>query len=366
MESISFYDWDNYKNYDVGLFMTYPNDLVDLARAKMSNPSLIVGLIDPRGGQIKGYTAYIDFFIVDSIEMRDYYAGYHKPILTYYEYPNFPSINKTHEDKNPVILGYHGNRVHLEGMYPNLTRAIELIGDEYNVELWAMYNIQALGEFKYGKPKNVRVRHIQWAEENYTKVLSKVDIGLVPSLMPIKNLRKAKKRLSINSEFFNDSDDDYLIRFKMPTNPGRIIVFSKLGIPVISDMFPSALQLIEDNTDGMIAYSSGGWYRAIKTLIEDHSLRNRMAYFMQKKIDKSFDYKVQNEKFMKFMNTLILPQKDSRVHPIESPRADLSQILGFSRFTWKMKRAKIKGEIVKIIPKRLKLFLNSRHSNSMN
>ena len=356
LSNISFNDRGNYNNYDIALFMTYSQDLVDLREAKKVNPLLIIGLIDPRGSQVKDYLDYIDFFVVDSIEMRDFFAGYNKPIFTYYEYPDINDAFKKHKDKKPIIVGYHGNRVHLEGMYPNISKALEKIGNKYDIEFWAMYNLKSLGKFTFGIPKNVPVKHIQWSEKNYIEILSKVDIGIVPCLMPIRNIKIAKKELSINANFFNDSDDDYLIRFKMPTNPGRIVVFSKLGIPVISDMFPSAMQLINDGEDGLIAYSCGGWYRAIETLINNHSLRNDMSCKMRSKIKSIFDFDVQNEKFNDFINTLTINSKNDHLI-IENYDTDLSEHKGFIRFTRKMKINIIKGMFSSLVPQGMKQYM---------
>ena len=69
--------------------------------------------------------------------------------------------------------------------------------------------------------------------------------------------------MRVNS-FFNDTDDDYIIRFKMPSNPGRMIVFWKLGIPVVADFLPSHFQFIKEGVNGLLASSSAGWYHSIR------------------------------------------------------------------------------------------------------
>jgi hypothetical protein len=307
--NITYSDWDDYSNYNIALFMTYEDDLKDLKLAKKSYPQLKIGLIDPRGSQVDKVSKYVDFFIVDSIEMSDFFARYQKPIFTYYEYPNISTIKKTHIEKEKVIIGYHGNKLHLEGMYPKITKALEYLGDKYKIEFWAMYNWKSLGKAKFGIPKNIKTRHIQWSFDNYEKELSQVDIGIVPSLMPIRKINSVKKKAVLDANFFNDTLDDYLIRFKMPTNPSRIIVFGKLGIPVVVDMFPSALQLINNGYNGYIAYSSGGWYTALEQLILSHNKRNEYAQNMFNILNRNFIFEKQNALLLKFLQIIISRKK---------------------------------------------------------
>jgi len=279
--------------------MTYEKDLEELKKAKQLNQDLIIGLIDPRGTQVEKYLKYVDFLVVDSIEMKDFFSKYNLPIFVYYEYADIPLIHKKHISKEKVIIGYHGNKVHLTAIYPEITSALELLGEKYNIEFWAMYNIQALGEWNIGVPKNIGVKHIQWSMENYEQYLSKVDIGLVPACMPLK---KNTRKKSVVGQFFLDNEDDYIIKFKMPSNPGRMIIFSKLGIPVIGDFLPSNIQFIKDEENGLLAYSMGGWYKAIEKLILSSELRQKFSNNMLETYHEYFDYDVQNKKFFNWLN----------------------------------------------------------------
>lgn len=297
-------DWDHYEKYDIALFMTYNRDLEELAKAKKKYPNLKVGLIDPRGSFVETYLKYVDFLVIDSIEMKDFFSRYQLPMFTYYEYPNIAEKTKEHKNKEPVIIGYHGNAIHLMSMYPNVSEALDLLAKNFNIEFWAMFNIKKNGLTKIGLPKNLPVRHIQWSEENFYKYLAKADIGIVPNLMPIKNLRKIKSGTFLSRRIFNDSSDDYLIRFKMPSNPGRFIIFGLLGIPVVADIFPSSLQFIKDEYNGLLAYSTGGWYTAIRQMIEGVELRKRLSGNMKHTINEYFKFEKQNEKFLFFLRDL--------------------------------------------------------------
>ena len=305
LKQVTFYDWDHYQNYDIALFMTYEQDIKDLVQAKKKCPTLKVGLIDPRGTQVYNCLPYVDFLIVDSLEMKDYFAGSGLPIFLYAEYPDIKYCEKKHTDKKPVIIGYHGNIVHLAGMHTHIALAFEKLAQKYSIELWAMYNLKNQGICRIGMPSNMPVKHIQWDMGNYEKILAQADIGIVPNLMPIHNISKIKRKASVLKSFFNDSDDDYLVRYKMPSNPGRIIVFGKLGIPVITDFYPSALQIIQDGINGRLVCSSGGWYAALKELIEDAGQRKIFAENMKTLIKKKYDYEVQNINAVSFFNQLL-------------------------------------------------------------
>ena len=315
--NIHFCDWNNYCDFDVALFMSYPQDLKEIPRARQKNPKLKIGLIDPRGSINSKIINDIDFIIVDSFEMRDFFSKYQRPIFTYYEYPDLKPISKKHEQKDTIIIGYHGNKVHLESMYPRITSAIERLGQKYSIEFWAMYNVAELGEWKSGFSSMVPVRHIQWSEENYYKYLTAVDIGIVPNLVPMRDIKTLRKKTILSKKRFLDAEDDYLIKFKVPSNPGRIIVFCLLGIPVVADMYPSAMQFIRDGENGFIAYSTAGWFNAVERLIQSCRLRQDFANKQQKSIFGMVDFEVQNNLLNEFLKDIVRAERSS-LSPIEA------------------------------------------------
>ena len=315
IKNITINDFNNYGDYDVALFLTYKNDLKEIARVKKIYKKLKIGLIDPRGSEVDSVLKFLDFLIVDSLEMKDFFSKYQLPIFYYYEYPNIFIENANKNKSKKTILGYHGNKLHLIGMYPKIFNAIELLAKKYDLEFWALYNHEKLGKLDFALPKGVEFRHIQWSEKNFKDILSQVDIGLVPSAMPIKNLTQIKNKSSYLSNAFNETDDDYLLRFKMPSNAGRIISFAFLQVPVIADLIPSSCQIIKDEYNGLLAYSSGGWYSAIESLILDSDKRDRLINNMNKtKIDYSFEN--QNQNFIKFMENICRIEKPESAIPI--------------------------------------------------
>ena len=297
MPEVSFYDKDIYK-YDVALFMTY--DFSYIESFKKAFPSVKIGMIDPRSYRVKEATKHCDFLVVDSIEMEDYWRQSRKPIFRYVEYPNVPYIDKEHKDNDTIKIGYHGNLIHLECMAETATVALSNLGKKYNIELLIMHNGNPTTGGENWYPKNVKVNHVPWSMENYVKELSKCDIGLAPNNM-IHNIEQMK--LSATQDRFNFSDDDYSIRFKMPSNPGRYVIFGRLGIPTISDFYPSALRYLTDDR-GMVAHSAYGWEYCIEKLINDVELRKTLSDNLKKFIKKEWDFSVQNKNFLSFLSNI--------------------------------------------------------------
>ena len=124
--------------------------------------------------------------------------------------------------------------------------------------------------------------------------------------MDIKQKKNGLQKKNNNPVSFNYAKDDYLIRFKMPSNPGRIIVFGLLGIPVVSDFFPSAMSIIDDSENGLLAASEGGWYYALAKLLDSPEIRQKYSDNMQDKLRAKYDFNIQNKKIKQFLFTEIL------------------------------------------------------------
>lgn len=309
--SIDFYN-HNYADYDVVLFMGYDPRI---AEARSAKPSLKIGVIDLRPSSIEKSIG-ADFVIANGLEMQDWLSDYFEHIFTYPIYPLVNTPQKTHRQQEPLILGYHGNKVHLSALGQGIRIAIETLSETYKLELWAVYDIQSLGDLPFSlfDPKKVPVRFFQWSEDVYKKVISKVDIGLVPNLIPIQEPLSAKQEIARYSSLFNPHDSDILLRYKSTTNPGRIYVFSQLGIPVVADYSPSATQALQHGVNGYLAYSTGGWYRALKSLAESAERRQQMGNALRADFVQSTSPEVLNPRLVNFIAAI--PPRS--VYPIHS------------------------------------------------
>ena len=296
--------FENYENFDVALFMGFGRDLQEAKLARAQNKKLKIGLLDPRDYLPEDVVSVVDFLIVDSFEMSDFFARYGKPIFRYVEYLEVPRLNRNHERKEKLIIGYHGNKIHLMAMHPKITAALDALAQKHEIEFWAIYNIKNVGIWNLGLPKVARVKHIQWSEEVLTELLPQIDIGIVPALLPFHAEKRVGRSRWPFTKVFNHAAGDYCWRFKMPTNFGRGIVFAMSGVPLVSDPFPSAFEYIRSGENGFIAYSSEAWFVALEQLIKKHELRNTFAKKLGEEVTERVDYQKQNKDLLYFLTNL--------------------------------------------------------------
>jgi hypothetical protein len=293
----------DYSAYDVALFMGFdPQAML----AKRQNPSILVGVVEPRAEQKNTFVG-VDFIVANSIEARDYFSKYVDKIMVYYDYPQVPEKLACPIEKNKLILGYHGNLIHLEAMVPRITNAISEMAKDIPVELWAMYNIQKLGKWKVpGRSRlGFPVEHIQYSEENYAKYMAHVDIGIVPQFMPVRENWVLRYLIGSANRRFHERSHNFLLRFKETTNIGRHLVFAQYGIPVISDMSPSACAFIEDGVDGYVAYHDHGWFAALKKLALSRSVRIQMGQKLKEKFQSTATPDILNGNLLSFIRTFM-------------------------------------------------------------
>ena len=206
-------DWENYDKYDVVIFIPYD---ADIKNAKLKNKNIKVGIADPKltNSKEKNIAIEADFLLVSSIEQYDKFLKYNNNIYIYYMFPEVNLNLKKHIEKKKIILGYHGNKVHLHCSYPHLTIALDNLAEIYDIELWVIYNIETLGIWTYGVPKNIKVKHIQWSETIYDEVFDKIDIGIVPNF--INN--DFKDSFFSNKKLFLKDKEDYILQYKYSSN----------------------------------------------------------------------------------------------------------------------------------------------------
>ncbi len=285
-------DWDNYQNYDLVLFMS-PDSQV--RKAKEINPNITVGLMDPKiTPQREPEVRSADFLLVSSLEQREFFLKYNKNIVIYYMFPEMKRIEKEHKDKEKIIIGYHGNKKHLEQMKDVVWALDELI-EKYNIELYTLYNIKGHGQWERGLPKKCPVKHLQWAETAYYDEFRNSDIGIIPARVPIYHF----KGFNVRKKY------DYIVRFKYSNNPGRVYPFIQLGVPIVADFTPSYCQIIKDNYSGMLVGSREGWYRALEKLIVNSGLRSEMSGNLEKYVDNNCSPEINFKKFNEYLLQIV-------------------------------------------------------------
>ena len=297
-------DPNEYKVYDFVFFMGGSENAKEI---KSYNKNIKCILIDSRSLHEDKFDS-IDLVISNGLENYLYHMNKVKKNLIYPTYPRVYENNilkKNNENNQKIILGYHGNKIHLNSMNPKILNAIKEISKEFKIELWAMYNVKNLGKSKIFDRHNkyFKVKHIQYSHENYHNYIAKVDIGLVPQLIP-QNNNFFSNILSIGFKNFNQSKTDYLLRFKDTTNLGRHFVFSQLKIPFVSDITPSSVSYIKHGYNGFLAYTEKNWYDCILMLIKDKKLRKKIGQQSFQDWYNSFSHNILNKQLLKILNEI--------------------------------------------------------------
>lgn len=283
--TVSRNDFDHYESYDVAIFMAPDSDIKG---AKMKSDRLKCGIFDPKVtlSWQESEVRLADFLIVSSIEQREFFLKYNKNIFIYYMFPDLHEVQKTHTKSDKVIIGYHGNKQHLDAMR-DLSFALDKLSEKYPIEFHAIYNIKKLGKWSKNLPKKCPVRHIQWTEESVVNDLVKCDVGVLPSLLPAPSIfARPFMTFFLNKEGYHNND--YVSRYKLTTNPGRLYVFTRAELPVVADFTPSSCQFIEDRESGMLVGTKEGWLNALEFLVNNFEKREILAMNLKKTIDEKY------------------------------------------------------------------------------
>lgn len=300
-------DWDGYQRYDVALFLGYDHDMES---ARRQNPRLRIGLADPKQSRAEWIQAArdADFLLVSSLEQRDAFLRLNRNIHVHWMLPELEAREKRHAERERLVIGYHGNRVHLEAMRGGLQLALEELGRRRPLELLMIYDLERLGRACLGLPDErvVPQRHVQWSTAAYHETLAHADVGIVPSLLPIRDKLDVLEKSAYPEPEFCYEPFDHLLRFKASTNPGRIYPFARLGIPVVADVSPSACQFIEDGVSGLLASSPHAWFEALSSLAGSPELRGTLAARLRARADEF--YAAQIPAFLAFCSATPRPQ----------------------------------------------------------
>lgn len=290
----------SYEGYDVILFMGFDPQTV---KARQASPKAKIGIVDPRSAQ-KNKFKETDFIVSNSLEARDYFSKYSSRFFLYLVYPTAPEKAHCPVDKKSLILGYHGNKIHLNAMMPRISNAIAAVHREMPIEFWVMYNIKKLGRCKSLDRLPFPVCHIQFSYDNYARYIAHADIGLVPQFIPVQRRRLCSYLMATLGRRYNENFEDFMCRYKETTNTGRHHVFAQYKIPVVSDMTPSASFLLGDDRGGYVANSEKGWENALRSLIKTKEHRIKMGEALYQKWQKYYAHNKQNERLITFLGNI--------------------------------------------------------------
>lgn len=292
----------DYTAYDVALFMGYDEQT---GLAKKQNPKIVTGVFDPRAGRSISFSS-TDFIAANDIESKDYFSQFCETVITYYAQPTVPPKQPCPITKDAFIIGYHGNTIHLDAMYPRITDALEKLHRDTPIELWSMSPLKKTERWDREKDLSFPVRHIQYGEENYARYIAHVDVGLVPQLMPVTQNSLLRYVFGTFRKRYNESANDYILRFKETTNRGRHLVFAQYGVPVISDMTPSACDFIRNEENSFLAHHTEAWYYALRALANDSDLCQKLGEQLRATYNATATRAQDNEKLVQFLRKKVV------------------------------------------------------------
>lgn len=289
------------------------NDYV-IDKIRRANPQAIIGVVHPSDLSLAMLcqTKTADFIISGSVEEYDYYLKYNQNIYILPHIEKDWGVKKQHLPKEPIVIGYHGNKEHLESLGQNIGSVLEKLNEKYRIKLKVIYDIKGVGRWEKKCP-DIEIEHVQWEYSTFARELQSCDIGLVPSVVSSHNSKKVFRL--IKSLYHNGHPNDYLLRFKNCSNAGRIFVFAQIGIPVVANMTPENCQFLFHDRRGYLAQSKESWYSAIEKLICDAGLRQQIAdaaniYFLE-----NYNRDVYVKNLADKINTLVrLKKSDDSTH----------------------------------------------------
>ena len=290
---IELFNEQNIGNYDWIFVMSYEEDLKIIHEIDQSKHKIKFALVDPRLPIKNDIIKKIDLIILDSLEMEDFYLKYDLPIFKYVSYPNIKIQVKKKQNQKELNLGYHGNLDHLNEMSEFIIKALERIGGESKINLNLLYNFENKKKFE-NKIRNIKINHFQWNISNFKSFLESCDVGIIPNLK-INFLNKLRE---------NNNPINYSLKFKLSSGPGRIMPFAINSIPVVCDMYPSSISLIDNQKNGFLCYSENAWYKSIKKLSESFDIRNKIGKNLNEKLLPKYSIVNQNNELNKFIKEI--------------------------------------------------------------
>ena len=294
------FDNENYQNYDLVIFFSIESKTNEVRKI---NPKAIIGILDPKLNKKRDYEEEqnADFLVVSSLEQQLFASQFNKNIVIYnwFSEINCEKNNKVISKK--IRIGYQGNKIHLNAFSHCLKDAFESLYKEFKFIELCLFMIKNLGKWKIGRPK-IPILDKQCNQSNYCDILSNCDIGILPNLLPLnKYLSNYMTRTSFRKSLYNYNPNDYLLRFKLNSNPNRFWEFSQLKIPVVADLFPSSCQVIEHDKNGYLAYDKNSWYESLKILIEQPEKRKSFGNRLYETINEKFSIECNQSRFIDFL-----------------------------------------------------------------
>ncbi len=245
---------------------------------KKKYPNNLIGIINPESGIL--YSA--DFIIVGSLEEKDSLA-INKNVFVFPLIENqYRKITqKTHNDKDEIVIGIHGSYTHLSKVDPHLKKALEEFSKNVRIVLKIVSN-PLPKKWLNGRPKIKNIVFSNYNFSTFSNELLNCDIGLIPN---ISDNTPLFKKTSVTKGLYRT---DYFLRMKNKSNSGRMFAFIQHGIPVIADLTPSNLHILGNPENGFAVFNKDGWLNAL-TELSSAKVRNSISRNALKEFNRLYD-----------------------------------------------------------------------------
>ena len=278
--------------------------------------NLIIGRLEPRGSCKINFKDY-NFIINNSLESQDYFAysnldSFILPTFPKYDQQDFKKTN----NKEHLVIGYHGNCVHIVGLMKRINKELlkysKLENQKITLKIMSNkkifkrhYPFWYFNNIKRSENKNnFKIEFFDYDPSFIKEFMSNIDIGICPQLIPFKKTifnRLLNSRFNI---FLRKKNTNIILRYKETSNIGRMAIFSQFKIPVISDPCPSSCSTIGMNEFGLIALSNQQWIKSIDYLKKKENA-SRMGVALNKRVNHLYSDAVLYKNLINFLDNLI-------------------------------------------------------------
>ncbi len=253
------------------------------------------------------YDSNIDFIIAGSPEEYISLSSYKNVFIYPLIERKFENVAvKDHKPQDLIRFCFHGHWPHLAKFHPSVSKAIEEYKDKVGpCELHLIIGEDSCKVHENLLPKNVDIFYHNYKKIDFSKVMMKMDIGLVPNVTNIENFVKGIS--NVQSTELGLYKTDFNVRFKNKTNAGRSYVFYQHGIPVIHDLSPSSFDFMGRTGEYICGHDYRSYLREMIKL-SDHKARNRVAQNNRNTFNRDFNPLDHGKKLVNFIKEEVLDE----------------------------------------------------------
>jgi len=221
----------------------------------------------------------VDFFIVTGFMWRELLLPYHRRVYLTIDYENSDvKLVKKHTKTNNLIIGYHGNSLHYKHQFfPHGAKALQRLAREFDFTL----KIITSNVNSQPRIKGIHTEFIEFDVKTFDDQIATFDIGICP----------------VFSDMIDLTNPLIYIR-----NPNRVNTLLFYGIPSVTSPIPQACHDLCDGETALFAVTEEGWYQALRKLIVNPDLRNRIGNAGRKMVEKRFSEKAATDLFLKMLD----------------------------------------------------------------